>query len=220
MSVIYTCCEGLAKLKKGNAEHVHRYKTQKGRESYQIGVTEEGQEPYAAILSCADSRVIPENIFTADAGDLFVVRVAGNISNQASIASLEYAVKYLHVRVIVVLGHEACGAVTAAIGQANNRINFKTNLNQLLAHIVPAINDPKINKLVKATKRNAKLTAQQLLAQSEILRRYYKKEGLGIFNGYYHVYGKESGKVENIDKWTCGKKDEKKIKPLKKAAED
>lgn len=203
MSVVYTCSEALEKLKKGNADHMDRIKSGGGRESYQIGVTEEGQEPYAAILSCADSRVIPECVFTANAGDLFVVRVAGNVANTASVASLEYAVKYLNVRVIVVLGHESCGAVDSAIKQAEDRLDFEPNLNELLAHIVPAINDPSIDDRVEATMNNAKHSAEELINQSSILREYYEKEGLRIFNGYYHVYGDRAGRVQGIDKWKC-----------------
>ena len=203
MSVKYSCCEGLKKLKKGNSEHIHRIKTKCGKESFQTGFTGKVQKPYAAILSCADSRVVPEFIFSANAGDLFVVRVAGNIANTSSIASLEYAVNVLKVRVIVVLGHESCGAVEAAICQAKTRTNLGTNLNDLTAHIVPAINQPTINNLAKATKRNAKLVAGQLVAQSEILKGYYKSNKLGIFNGYYVIYGNDAGKVENINKWSC-----------------
>lgn len=206
MGVIYTCCEGLEKLKKGNQDHIRRMEVQGGRESYQIGVTEPGQEPYAAILSCADSRVLPECIFTANSGDLFVVRVAGNISNSSSIASLEYAVKYLHVRLIVVLGHESCGAVDAAIKQTKDRLDFGTNLNGLLSHIVPAINEPTINDLLVATKKNAELTARELIKQSEILRSYFEKNELGIFDGYYHVYGSRAGHVDGLDTWECPSK--------------
>jgi len=202
--VIHPCPVALDKLKKGNAEHVKRSKNPIERTSIQTVVKDPGQTPYAAILSCADSRVIPENIFTANEGDLFVVRVAGNIANTSSIASLEYAIKYLHVRVIVVLGHESCGAVDAAIKQAKDRINFESNLNNLLSHIIPAINDPTINDLKAAVKKNAELTSEQLLAKSEILSHYYNNEGLSIFHGYYNIYGKEPGKVDSIDSWSCG----------------
>jgi len=203
--VKYPCHKALKKLKKGNAIHVKRIKKQSERSTLPVGVTKDGQTPYAAILSCADSRVIPESIFTAVEGQLFVVRVAGNISNTSSIASLEYAVKYLHVRVIAVIGHEKCGAVDAAINQAKDRIDFESNLNDLLSHIVPAINDPTDNVLESAVRKNAANSVEQLLAQSEILQNYYDNEGLSIFHGYYRIYGKKAGKVDGIDDWACPK---------------
>lgn len=208
MSVIHTCSDALKKLKKGNAEHAHKIEQQGNREPYKVGFTEDEQRPYAAILSCADSRVIPECIFTAKAGELFVVRVAGNIANTSSIASLEYAVQFLHVRVIVVLGHEACGAVDAAITQATDRTNPGRNLNSLLSHIIPAVNgrppeESFTNNLETATKRNANVSADELLEQSEILKKYHAEEGLNIFHGYYQVYGKDAGKVKDIDTWSC-----------------
>ena len=199
MSVIHTCSAAIEKLKKGNKEHVR----EANRKPYEIGVTEEGQTPYAAILGCADSRVIPECIFTAKAGELFTVRVAGNIANTSSIASLEYAVKYLHVRAIVVLGHESCGAVGSAINQAENRVNFESNLNDLLAHIVPAINDPSATSVKDGVVRNAENSAKELITKSEILRGYYEKKELGIFTGYYNIYGDNPGKVGNIENWVC-----------------
>ena len=79
-----------------------------------------GQEPYAIILSCADSRVVPELAFDAGLGEIFVIRVAGNVANTSSIASIEYAVAHLGSKIIVVLGHQSCGAVTAAVQGGDN----------------------------------------------------------------------------------------------------
>ena len=87
------------------------------------------QEPFAVVLSCADSRVVPELIFGCGIGQIFVVRVAGNIGNVESIASIEYAVANLPVKAIIVLGHEDCGAVKAAMGTED----LGHNLNELLA---------------------------------------------------------------------------------------
>ena len=74
-----------------------------------------GQKPYAVIVTCSDSRVIPEYIFSADIGDLFVIRVAGNVMDDHQLGSIEYAAEHLGIRLIVVLGHDHCGAVDAAI---------------------------------------------------------------------------------------------------------
>ncbi len=80
-----------------------------------------GQHPFAIVLSCADSRVPPEIIFDQGLGKLFVVRVAGNISEPFALGSIDYAVEHLHVPLIVVLGHEKCGAVAAALGKTSRR---------------------------------------------------------------------------------------------------
>lgn len=86
-----------------------------------------GQKPYAVIVSCADSRVIPESIFSAGIGDLFVIRVAGNVIDNHQLGSIEYAVEHLGCRLVVVLGHTGCGAVGAANGQNGGYIRFITD---------------------------------------------------------------------------------------------
>ena len=76
---------------------------------------EAGQKPYAVVITCSDSRVVPEAIFSAGLGELFVIRTAGNVLGDSELASLEYAVEHLHARTVVVLGHTGCGAVHAAL---------------------------------------------------------------------------------------------------------
>ncbi|NND77075.1 MAG: carbonic anhydrase [Flavobacteriales bacterium] len=149
-----------------------------------------GQEPYAIILSCADSRVVPELAFDTGLGELFVVRVAGNVANSSSIASIEYAVAHLGTKVIVVLGHESCGAVTAAVSGGDNGYN----LNHLLSHCAPAVSamgsDAPINDVVK---KNAELNANELVSRSSIIADAVKNSGLEIIPAYYNL---GSGKVD------------------------
>ena len=114
-----------------------------------------GQYPFAIILSCADSRVVPEMIFDCNIGELFVVRVAGNIANTSSIASIEYAVAHLDCKLIVVLGHESCGAVTAAIKGGDNG----KNINHLCSYIEPAVNLSNSSNVNDVVKENAKINA-------------------------------------------------------------
>src|SRR5215467_14490729 len=105
----------LAELKTGNAHHVrHQYQHPHDTLARQRELVA-GQHPHAEILSCADSRVPPEIIFDQGLGDLFVVRVAGNIAADTEIGSLEYGAEHLHIPLLIVLGHESCGAVTAAV---------------------------------------------------------------------------------------------------------
>ncbi|MBQ5564430.1 MAG: carbonic anhydrase, partial [Clostridia bacterium] len=105
----------LAKLKQGNEIYL------KGENNGDISLLkrqdtfQNGQHPYAIIISCSDSRVIPESIFNAGIGDLFVIRVAGNVMDDHQLGSVEYAAHHLGVKLIVVLGHNHCGAVDAAV---------------------------------------------------------------------------------------------------------
>ena len=142
-----------------------------------------GQSPVAAILSCADSRVVPEEIFCAPPGALFVVRTAGNVADTNGIASLEYAVNVLGVRLVVVLGHESCGAVKAACEAADRRTEPLTpSLYHLAADIFPAIVETcgcKPEKMPKLVKKNATYAAQVLRDTAEFA------EGTLITSAYY-----------------------------------
>ena len=127
--------EALTSLKAGNERFVADKLDGKLQDSSRREELTAGQAPYAIILSCADSRVVPEFTFDTGLGELFVLRVAGNVANTSTIASIEYAVAHLGCNLIVVLGHQSCGAVTAALAGGDNGYN----LNHLVAHIVPAI---------------------------------------------------------------------------------
>lgn len=149
----------------------------------------DGQNPYAIILSCADSRVVPELIFDANIGDLFIVRVAGNIANTCSIASIEYAVAHIGCKLIVVLGHESCGAVTAAAKGGDNG----DNLNKLCSYISPAIDKAKSENISDIVKMNAKINGEALIANSEIISKAVDENKLKVISGYYNL---EKGNVE------------------------
>ena len=174
--------EALDKIKTGNQQYVqdkeHVGTEKKIRESL---IT--GQDPYAIILSCADSRVVPESIFDANAGELFVLRVAGNIANTSTIASIEYAVAHLGTKLIIVLGHESCGAVTAALAGGDNGYN----LNHLCSHIVPAIAASESNEVNDVVRMNAKVTCKDLVGRSEIISNAVNDGGLEIVPAFYNL---------------------------------
>ncbi len=152
-----------------------------------------GQEPFAIVLSCADSRIVPELAFDTGLGELFVVRVAGNIANSSSIASIEYAVAHLGSKVIVVLGHQNCGAVTAALNGGDNGYN----LNHLLSHITPAISASADNASVNdVVRKNATLNAEELKNRSAIIKEAIEPGNVRIISAYYHL---DSGKVDFLD---------------------
>ena len=149
-----------------------------------------GQEPFAIVLSCADSRVVPELAFDTGLGELFVVRVAGNIANTSSIASMEYAVAHLKTKVIVVMGHQACGAVTAAVSGGDNGYN----LNHLLSHITPAISACGEGATVTdVIKKNAEMTVEDMMTRSSIIRTAVESGQVKIAPAYYNL---DSGKVD------------------------
>ena len=127
--------EILQRLIEGNKRFVNNKLEGKDRDSVRREALTGGQSPFAAILGCADSRVVPEIVFDVGLGEIFTVRVAGNVANIASLASIEYAVTVLNVKVILVQGHSNCGAVSAAIDGGD----LGYNLNVLLTHIKPAI---------------------------------------------------------------------------------
>ncbi|MEM6770928.1 MAG: carbonic anhydrase [Bacteroidota bacterium] len=180
----------LDRLAAGNARFVADKLDGKLQNSSRRSELTGGQEPYAIILSCADSRVVPELAFDAGLGELFVVRVAGNVANTDSIASIEYAVAHLGSPVIMVLGHESCGAVTAAVLGGDNGYN----LNHLLAQVTPAIaaspDGAPVNEVVK---KNASLNAEELVGRSKIIREAVAAGKLKIVSGYYNL---DSGKVD------------------------
>lgn len=181
-----TAEQALEDLKKGNENYVADKENVATSQSIRARLTG-GQAPYAIVLSCADSRVIPESIFDADAGEIFVCRVAGNIANTETIASIEYAVANIKSNLIVVLGHESCGAVTAALAGGDNG----HNLNMLCAHINSAIAAADSKEVNTVVKKNAELNAQFLADRSEIISNALNN-GLQIVPAYYSL---SDGKV-------------------------
>lgn len=149
-----------------------------------------GQSPYAIILSCSDSRVVPELAFDTGLGEIFIIRVAGNVANVSSIASIEYAILNLGTKLIVVMGHESCGAVTAAVAGGD----AGPNLNQLVGYIAPSVNklgaDAPLERIIKD---NANNSAKMLMDQSEIIANAVKTEGVKIVTAYKNL---SSGEVE------------------------
>ena len=113
-----TAAEALERLKKGNLQYLNA-KTGSGDVSPETRAytSENGQKPYAVVITCSDSRVIPEYIFSAGLGELFVIRVAGNVIEGHQLGSIEYAVEHLGCKLVLVLGHTRCGAVSAAFGK-------------------------------------------------------------------------------------------------------
>ena len=186
--------EILERLKEGNNNFINDKLNSNNQNSKRRASLTDGQNPFATILCCADSRVVPELVFDTGLGELFVIGVAGNIANTSSVASIEYAVAKLDMTVIVVLGHESCGAVTAAVSGDD----YGYNLNHLLAHIKPAISSVAKNATVNdVAKANALQNARDLVGRSSIISDAVKSGKLDIHAAYYNL---ESGKVGFLSK--------------------
>ncbi|MDG1693183.1 MAG: carbonic anhydrase, partial [Methylophilaceae bacterium] len=157
------------------------------------------QQPFAAILGCSDSRVAPELIFDQTLGDIFSVRLAGNVACRKAIGSLEYSCKYLGSKIIVVMGHSNCGAVKAACD------NFEEgNITEIIKLLQPAVSeetttlDPERNSknsqfVANVCFLNVKKQIQNIINQSDILRDLLDKKQIGIIGA---VYNFASGQVE------------------------
>lgn len=157
-----------------------------------------GQNPNVIILSCSDSRVSPELVFDQSLGDLFVVRTAGNVADPVALGSIEYAVDHIHSPVLVVLGHQKCGAVSAACSGGKMP---SENLEAIMNKIGPAVTQAKTyakgdDLLDAAIKENIEQSAKDLQANSEIIRNAVQSGKLKIFEAEYSL---DTGAVTRLD---------------------
>jgi carbonic anhydrase len=155
-----------------------------------------GQNPYAAILSCADSRIAPEYAFDSGRGDLFVCRVAGNFATEETVASFEYAVAVLAVPLILVLGHDACGAVDATIKSLKDGKPLPGHMPSLVTGLAPsvkAVSEQPGNTLDNAIRRNVVDNVAKLKAATPILSASVEQNKLKVVGGIYRL---KDGNVE------------------------
>lgn len=157
-----------------------------------------GQNPFAAVLGCADSRIAPEYAFDTARGDLFVCRVAGNFASAESIASLEYAVSVLATPLILVLGHEDCGAVAATIKSLKDSTTLPGHLPSLVSAIAPsvkAVSDKPGNVLDNAIRQNVIDNVAKLMSTAPILNAAVEQQKLRVIGGIYRL---RDGQVEIV----------------------
>ncbi len=157
-----------------------------------------GQNPYAAILSCADSRIAPEYAFDSGRGDLFVCRVAGNFATDEMVASLEYAIAVLNVPLILVLGHDACGAVDATIKSLKDDKALPGHLPTLVSGLAPAVKavaGQPGNALDNAIRQNVIDNVAKLKGAAPILNAAIDAGKLKVVGGVYRL---KDGKVDMV----------------------
>jgi carbonic anhydrase len=194
---VLTPAASLERLQKGNARYVEgvslRHDFKHEREALAGG-----QNPYAAILSCADSRIAPEYAFDSGRGDLFVCRVAGNFANDETVASLEYAVAELGTPLILVLGHDACGAVSATIKSLKDNTTLPGHLPTLVAGIAPAVkavSQQAGDTLGNAIRQNVIDNVAKLGSATPILSAAVEQGKLKVVGGIYRL---RDGRVEMV----------------------
>ena len=188
--------EALQRLIDGNARYVANAAINTDHSVGRAARTQ-GQAPFAAIVSCADSRVAPELVFDQGPGDLFVVRVAGNFINEDGLASLEFGAAVLGIKFILVLGHSSCGAVSATIASIQDKALPPGHLPSLVNAIRPAVYDAMAENpadlMVAATAQNARRAAVTAQTAPPILSDLHAEGRLKAAAGIYDL---ATGKVD------------------------
>lgn len=159
-----------------------------------------GQQPFAAYVSCSDSRVPPELLFGRGLGELFIVRNAGNTTDIAALGSLEFAVSVLAVPLIVVMGHEACGAVQAAMSVVDENARFPGNIGKMIQPIIPAVLEARRSgrhDAESAARQNVRRVVRELREEASPVLLVPQAAGrLKVVGAYYHL---GSGEVDFFD---------------------
>jgi carbonic anhydrase len=190
--------EALKRMQDGNRRFVERRHEFSGLDAEQRkAMVSEGQNPFACVLSCSDSRVPSEHIFDCGFGDLFMVRVAGNVCQSIEAGSVEFAVWELEVPLVVVLGHSHCGAVTAAVKEETVFGSIRTILDQVSPSVLQAraeLPDGDHEAILNsAIHKNVLKTMEDLLLGSMVVRKTVRINKMEVHGAYYDI---ETGVVE------------------------
>ncbi len=199
---MYDARQALQQLQEGNQRFAtNKFADKAVESSRQQGVT--GQQPFAIVLGCSDSRVPAEMIFDQGLGDLFVIRVAGNIVAPSQIGSVEFAAAQFGTRLIVVLGHSKCGALQATLDELDQAVeNRSPNLRSIVDRIRPAVqplmtaDTPTSDLLPSAVRANIRASADHLRHGSDIIESLIQNDGLLVVGAEYSL---ETGLVEFFD---------------------
>ena len=184
--------EAIKRLFDGNKRYINNKTICPDRNNERREALTAKQTPFAVIVGCSDSRVSPEIVFDQGVGDLFVVRVAGNIAGGIEVDSIEYGVKHLGAQVILVLGHENCGAVSAVVHGDDADI---PSVAALIKPAVAAVRGKSGNMVENAIKMNVHRVVE-FLESSKIFQEPLKQKKLAIIGGYYNLH---SGAVELLE---------------------
>ncbi|MEQ8908220.1 MAG: carbonic anhydrase [Vicingaceae bacterium] len=178
--------EALAILKEGNERFVKNELKHPNLDVARRQMLREGQAPHTVVLTCADSRLVPDLIFDQGLGDLFTIRVAGNVAKEKVLGSIEYAVANLGTKLVIVLGHESCGAVTAALEPAE----VEGHVGAILEELKPAVfaaRQQQGDLLENAIKNNAIFMKERIKDSMPVLNRAVRQEGVKVVSAYYSL---------------------------------
>src|SRR5207244_114498 len=188
--------EAISKLKEGNGRYASGNLQHPGQTTERRAELAKSQHPFAIIVSCSDSRVPPEIVFDQGLGDLFVIRVAGNVLDDHSLGSIEYGVDHLAVRLIVVLGHQRCGAVKAARDTIAAKTEAPGHIQSLVTAIRPAVEATLHGDLETTVKANVKDVGQALRSSTPILKPKVDSGDVRVVGAYYSL---DTGAVTFLD---------------------
>ena len=188
--------EAISKLKEGNGRYTSGNLQHPGQTTERRSELAKTQHPFAAIVSCSDSRVPPEIVFDQGLGDLFIVRVAGNVINDEGLGSIEYTVDHLGTRLILVLGHQRCGAVDAARETIAAKGKAPGHIESLVRAIKPAVEATAKEDLDATIKANVKQVVQALRSSTPILKAKVDSGEIQVVGGYYSL---DTGAVTFLD---------------------
>lgn len=196
----FTAEQALERLKQGNARFVAGESHFPTLQTEVLAALAKGQQPYATILGCSDSRVPPELLFDAGLGELFIVRVAGNVLGPTVSGSLQYASTQLHTPLFVVLGHQGCGAIKAALANKMHQVQHPERIALLLEAIMPALGEvdttlaaPEL--LASAVEANVRHTVKAL-GESPEGRKHMASGEMKLLGAIYDL---DSGKVRFLE---------------------
>src|SRR5438128_2600778 len=188
--------EAISRLKDGNSRYTNGNQQHPRQSTKQRVELIKSQHPFAIVVGCADSRVPPEIVFDQGLGDLFVLRVAGNVIDDHSLGSIEYAVDHLAVRLIVVLGHQSCGGVKAAKDTNAPKHEAPARIQSLVTAIQPAVEATVHGDLETTVKANVKDVVQALRSSTPILKPKVDSGELRVLGAYYSL---DTGAVSFLD---------------------
>jgi carbonic anhydrase len=198
---VLTPDQALALLEKGNAEFLRSQQRSELTSVQRRLDLAAGQAPFAAYVSCSDSRVPPELLFGRGLGELFIIRNAGNTVDTVALGSIEYAVGVLGVPLVVVMGHESCGAVKAAVEVVENNATFPGQIGRMIEPIIPAVLSSRKNgtiDLERAVKANVSRVVGQLRNQTDpLMQKPLAEKKLRVVGAYYDL---DTGKVDFFDR--------------------
>ena len=179
--------DAISKLKEGNGRYTSGNLQHPGQTAGRRMELATSQHPFAIIVSCSDSRVPPEIVFDQGLGDLFIVRVAGNVINEEGLGSIEYSVDHLGTRLILVLGHQSCGAIKAARETIAAKGKAPGHIESLVMAIKPAVEATAKDDLDTTIKANVKRVVETLRSSTPILKAKVDSGDIRVIGGYYSL---------------------------------